>query len=203
VFWGFLLLVASLSLNSFADVYTTRRASNPVTDIILDNIPVYNVNFIFFEGFAVFWIFVIMLQIREPKGLPFVLKSVALFIIIRSIFISLTHLAIPPNHSHLQPARLYKRLTSQDDLFFSSHTGLPFLMSLIYWEDKRLRKIFLASTFFFGATVLLGHLHYSIDVFSAFFITHGIFHIAKTFFAKDYSMHIAEEKLLAKKEILW
>jgi hypothetical protein len=202
VLWGFLFLAASLFVNAFADVYTTHRASNAVTDIILDNIPVFNVNFIFYQGFAIFWLFVIVLQIREPKGLPFMLKSVALFILIRAFFISLTHLAIPVDHSYLHPAKLYRRLTAQDDLFFSSHTGLPFLMSLIYWEDKFLRKIFLAATFFFGATVLLGHLHYSIDVFSAFFITYGIFHIARTFFAKDYSIHIKEEISLAKKEVL-
>ncbi|MDD5489366.1 MAG: phosphatase PAP2-related protein [Candidatus Moranbacteria bacterium] len=202
VLLGFLFLAASLVINGFADIYTTHRASNPVTDVILDNIPTFNVNFIFYQGFAIFWLFVILLQIREPKGLPFMLKSIALFILIRSFFISLTHLAIPLDHSYLHPARLYKRFTAQDDLFFSSHTGLPFLMSLIYWEDKRLRKIFLAATLFFGATVLLGHLHYSIDVFSAFFITYGIFHIARTFFAKDYSTHIEEEVVLAKKELL-
>lgn len=202
VLLGFLYLAASLFINAFADIYTTHRASNAVTDIILDNIPIFNVNFIFYQGFAVFWLFVIFLQIREPKGLPFMLKSVALFILVRSFFISLTHLAIPPDHSYLHPARLYRRLTSQDDLFFSSHTGFPFLMSLIYWEDKRLRKIFLAATLFFGATVLMGHLHYSIDVFSAFFIAYGIFHIARTSFAKDYSMHLAEEISLAQKEFI-
>jgi hypothetical protein len=200
VLLGFLFLMASLFINTFADIYTTNRASNAVTDIILDNIPTFNVNFIFYQGFAIFWMFVIILQVREPKGLPFVLKSIALFIIIRSFFISLTHLAIPLDHSYLHPARLYKRFTAQDDLFFSSHTGLPFLMSLIYWEDKLLRKIFLFATVFFGTTVLLGHLHYSIDVFSAFFITYGIFHIARTFFAKTYTMHLKEEKLLAKND---
>lgn len=199
VLLGFLFLAASLFINASADIYVTHSASNPVTDIILDNIPTFNVNFIFYQGFAIFWLFVVLLQIREPKGLPFVLKSIALFIVIRSFFISLTHLAIPLDHSYLHPARIYKRLTSQDDLFFSSHTGLPFLMSLIYWENKLLRKIFLFATLFFGITVLLGHLHYSIDVFSAFFITYGIFHIARTFFAKTYAMHLAEEEKLAKK----
>jgi hypothetical protein len=195
---GFLLLASSLVINALADVYTTHHASNSVTDIILDNIPTWNVNFIFYQGFAIFWLFVIFIQIREPKGLPFVLKSIAFFILIRSFFISLTHLAIPPDHSYLHPARFYARFTAQDDLFFSSHTGLPFLMSLIYWKDKFLRKIFLSATLFFATTVLLGHLHYSIDVFSAFFITYGIFHIAQTFFKKDYAVHLKEEQSLAK-----
>jgi hypothetical protein len=202
VVWGFLFLAASLVINTFADSYTTSHASNAVTDIILDNIPTFNVNFIFYQGFAIFWFFVVILQIHEPKGLPFVLKSIALFIIVRSFFISLTHLAIPIGHSYLHPTGLFGKFTAQDDLFFSSHTGLPFLMSLIYWEDKFLRKIFLGATFFFGATVLLGHLHYSIDVFSAFFITYGIFQIARHFFAADYKSRLDEKHSLAKNSSL-
>jgi hypothetical protein len=37
----------------------------------------------------------------------------------------------------------------------------------------------------FGVVVLLGHLHYSIDVLSAFFISYGIYRIAEIIFHKD------------------
>jgi hypothetical protein len=37
----------------------------------------------------------------------------------------------------------------------------------------------------FGIVVLLGHLHYSIDVLSAFFITYSIYHICELFFKTD------------------
>ena len=37
------------------------------------------------------------------------------------------------------------------------------------------------------AVVLLGHFHYSIDVFAAFFIAYGIADLAKKFFAKEYA----------------
>jgi len=40
--------------------------------------------------------------------------------------------------------------------------------------------------------VLLGHIHYSIDVFSALFITYGIFVIAKKVFARDYLLFTAK-----------
>jgi len=89
---GFTLLALSLFVNYFANIYTTSRASNAVTDIILDNIPVYNVNFIFLDGFAIFWAFVIFLMVLYPQKMPFTVKSIAAFILIRSIFISLTHL---------------------------------------------------------------------------------------------------------------
>ena len=45
-----------------------------------------------------------------------------------------------------------------------------------------LRYLFLAWSVFFGIVVLLGHLHYTIDVLSAFFITYGIVDIAKWLF---------------------
>jgi hypothetical protein len=76
---------------------------------------------------------------------------------------------------------------SGDDLFFSGHTGFPYLMALIFWNTKPLRWLFLAASIFFGGAVLLGHLHYSIDVFSAFFITYGIFNIAIRLFKNDFN----------------
>ncbi len=201
VLLGIVFLVVSLFINSAADNYTLHHASNHVTDIILDNIPVFNVDFIFVEGFTIFWIFVVLLQIHEPMTLPFVLKNLALFIVIRSIFVSLTHMAIPPQHSFLDPGYLFKKFTSQDDLFFSSHTGTPFLFALIYWENKWLRTIFLATSIIFGAAVLLGHLHYSIDVFAAFFITYGIYDIARYFFQRDHALCL-KDPLIAKKELV-
>jgi membrane-associated phospholipid phosphatase len=74
------------------------------------------------------------------------------------------------------------------DLFFSGHTGMPFLLALIFWEDKWTRFLFLGFSIMFGIVVLLAHLHYSIDVLSAFFITYTIFHLALYIFKKDRDM---------------
>jgi hypothetical protein len=74
------------------------------------------------------------------------------------------------------------------DLFFSAHTGMPFLGALAFWKEKEIRYFSLFGSLFFAVVVLLGHLHYSIDVASAFFITYGIFHIAQYFFPKDWKL---------------
>jgi len=42
--------------------------------------------------------------------------------------------------------------------------------------------------------VLLGHLHYTIDVFSAFFITYGIVEIAKWLWPKEWELFLLEEQ---------
>jgi hypothetical protein len=120
--------------------------------------------------------------------IPFALKSAALFILIRSAFITLTHLGPFPTHSYINQEAFFSPLNLGSDFFFSGHTGLPYLMALVFWEYKFIRNVCLAASVVFGVSVLLGHLHYSIDVFSAYFITYSIFHISQKFFAKDYVM---------------
>jgi len=188
VIFSVLLLAGSLVANYFANVYTTTHVSNPVSDIILDNLPVFNVRFMFVQGAIVFGIFVIILVLREPQRMPFVVKSVAIFILIRSLFIMLTHTALPPDHVILDPTSIFRFITAGDDMFFSSHTGLPFLLALIFWQNKRLRLFFIIVSFIFAVSVLMAHLHYSIDVFAAFFMSYSIFHIARRFFLKDYAL---------------
>src|SRR3989344_2293603 len=185
---GVLLLVFGIFATYFANIYTTIRASNAVTDLILDNVPVVNVNFVFTDGAMFFVLFLAAVVLYEPKRIPFTVKSVALFIIIRSAFVTLTHLAPPLGRSYIDPTDILYRVSSGDDLFFSGHTGLPFLIAIILWQHKPLRYAFLALTLISGTSVLLGHLHYSIDVFSALFITYGIFHISRWLFPEDYAL---------------
>jgi hypothetical protein len=187
-FLSLIFLLASLLANYAGNLYASLSASNYVSDLILDNLPVVNIDFMFFEGFGIFILFIVYFLIKEPQKIPFTIKSIAVFILIRSISISLTHLAVPPDHSPLD--NIFRGITFENDLFFSSHTGLPFLMALNFWENKRVRLIFILISLIFGASVLLGHIHYSIDVFAAFFITYGIFHITRNLFSKNYALSL-------------
>ncbi len=182
---SFVFLFISFGINFIAGTYATESASMPVTDIILSNTKAYDVDVIFIYGPMIFWLFVTLLLIANPKKIPFTIKSIALFVIIRSIFISLTHIGPFPTQIPLDIGNVINKFTFGGDLFFSGHTGLPFLMALLFWENKHLRYLFIFSSIFFGTVVLLGHLHYSIDVLSAFFITYTIYHISKYFFKKN------------------
>ena len=190
VLLAFLFLSSSLVVNYAAGNYAIEKASNGVTDILLDNLPVMDVDGIFIYGAILFGLFIVILLIKEPKQIPFIIKNIALFVFVRAIFISLTHLG--PILQQAPPVSniIFRNLIFGADYFFSGHVGLPFLMALSFWSSKYLRGIFLATSFIFGASALLGHYHYSIDVFAAFFITYGIFHIAKKIFAKDYKIFI-------------
>ncbi len=182
-----LLFAASLIINFYAGMYAAKSESNAITDIVLSNTRVFDVDFIFVQGIFIFVAFLAFLCLIKPKRLPFVIKSIALFVFVRSIFITLTHLGQFPSALPIDSKFLH-HFSFGADLFFSGHTGLPFLMALIFWDDLYLRILFIISAIIFAVVVLLGHLHYSIDVLSAFFITYGIYNIALKFFLKDHKL---------------
>lgn len=181
-----LFFVSSMVLHFAAGTYATQRAGIAVGDFILSRIPVIDVNIIFIEGNILFWAVIGTLITNQPKRIPFVLKSLALFMLIRSFFVVLTHLGPDPTEVIIRSNSIIDKFTFGGDLFFSGHTGAPFLMALVFWQHKALRISFLIASIVFGISVLLGHLHYSIDVFAAFFISYGIYHIARYIFDEEY-----------------
>ncbi len=194
LYLGIFLLVLSFMIQVRAGNYSDKKAalSGFTGDMLLDNLPVLNIDFIIVQGAMLFWLFAVLLLVYKPKHLLFALKAIALFVVFRAFFISLTHIGIYPNQAVFDGDGLltyiYNRLISDGEFFFSGHTGAPFLLALIFWHDKFWRRFFIGATIFFGASVLLAHVHYSIDVFAAPFITYGIFKIATKLFKYDYSL---------------
>ncbi|MCK9345001.1 MAG: sphingomyelin synthase family protein [Candidatus Pacebacteria bacterium] len=178
-------LPISVIVNYYAGMYATQRASNSVTDIILSNIPVFDVDGIFIYGSFLLIVFILSLLILQPKYIPFTLHSLTLFILTRALFISLTHIGPFPSQTALDLGAVSSKFIFGGDLFFSGHTGIPFLMALVFWRERVLRYVFIIWSIVFGITVLMGHLHYSIDVLSAFFITYVIFHVSEKIFKKE------------------
>lgn len=177
-------LTVSIIINFYAGTYAAESASSSVTDIILSNTRAYDLDGMFVYGSILFFFVIIFVCFNKPRKIPFTVKSIALFIVIRSIFITLTHIGPFPSQI-LITSNILNKLTFGGDLFFSGHTGLPFLLALIFWKDKIAHGIFLFFSLAFGCVVLLAHMHYTIDVLSAFFITYTIFHLAEFLFRKD------------------
>ena len=193
-FGGVLVLAVSLVAQFFVSGYVNSLPSTPVTDLILSNIRVYDVDGIFVYG-SVLLIFVALFWgLKHINYMPFAMKSVALFTLIRSLFVILTHISAFPVHAVITSPffnrEAFNGIFSGNDLFFSGHTGLPFLLALMCWNNKKLRIIFLTFSIGFAIIVLLGHIHYSIDVLSAFFITYGIFHICQFLFKKEWKLFL-------------
>jgi len=193
---GFALLIISFIAyhfaSSYAFVYLTRPTTLYVGDILLDNLPVVDLNFVIVET-ALFSIIAGALYIvfYQPRYILFSIKALAVFDITRSLFISLTHVGLYPGH--IEPGAgifdgIYLYFNFQTGFFFSGHTGLPFLFALIFWNKPRVRNAFLLLSVVFAVAVLLAHDHYSIDVLAAPFMAYGIFEIVKFLFPHDYRL---------------
>jgi len=188
VLTSLIFLAISLVINHLAAIYTYSSDNTYVHDLLWDHLPVMDVDGILNYGLILFILILLGYALAEPKRLSFGFKTLALFIVIRAVFTTFTHLGPAPVHTPIDPNYLLSDLLFGNDFFFSGHTGIPFLMALIFWNNKIIRYISLAGSVLFGACVILGRLHYSIDVFAAFFITYTIFHIATKLFPGDYKL---------------
>jgi hypothetical protein len=189
-----LLLAAALVIQHFAYQYIdTYAVVTPVQDLFLDHLPAVNLDIFIVQGALISTLLVLMFFFRYPNYLPFSISTLSLFLIIRSFFISLTHLGANLHQVTLNTGAtgffLYNFLyNAKNDFFFSGHVGAAFLFALLFWEKPFWRNMFLAITVIFAASMLLAHMHYSIDVFAAPFITYAIFSIAKAWFKQAYSL---------------
>ena len=190
---GLVFLIFSLLVQRAADVYIVSLKVTAASDVLLSNLPTVDLDVLIIWGTILLPFIALAFVIHKPKYLNFSLKSLALFIIIRSFLISLTHLGADPNQLILNKNDfgfgLYNLLyNTNNDFFFSGHTGMPFLAALVFWPNKSWRYFFMVMSVVLGGSLLLAHIHYSIDVFAAPFMTYSIFAISKKFFSKDYEL---------------
>jgi hypothetical protein len=194
LYLGLLLVVLALVIQINAGEHSARYAmSAPAAgDLFLDNLPIWHIGFVIVIIAILFWVFSCLLLVVHPSRLLFAIKAIALFIIFRAFFMNLTHLGLYPGAAMPGDQNVgwgfYRHLTFEGNFFFSGHTGFPFLLALIFWDNNFWRRFFVLATFFFAAAVLLAHVHYSIDVFAAPFIVYGIFAITAKYFPKDHAL---------------
>jgi len=191
LFIGLILFVLAIIFQFYASAYSTRVSSNFVHDIFLDNLPVVDLSGIIVEGALGVIAGSMILIASKPKYIIFALKVTALFIAIRAMFIALTHLGIYPGTLAPEPGffdNLYNDFGLSAGYFFSGHTGLPFLLALVFWNERFWRNTFFVISLIFGVSVILAHIHYSIDVFAAPFITYTIFRMGQYLFSEDYKL---------------
>ena len=183
---SFLILYLCTIINTVAGIAATGAASTPVTDLILSNTPRFNTSIIHssLAGFEAD--FSLLLLVLLPRYLPFAFKAMAGLFLLRAFFINLTNIGMFPD-----AVPVHSFGTFGGDLFFSGHLASAFLLALVFWEQKYLRSLYLFLTGVFGVGALLGHYHYSIDVFSAPFFAYGIFALSKRLFPADFDLYHA------------
>ena len=178
-------LIVAIAFYGISGDYVTDHNWSDASDIILDHFGPYDLSIIFIGLFLfVIILFIFYPLIYKPNELSYVMSMVGLFLIVRSGFMLFTHLGVPHDAIKFTAPGILQSFNFTNDLFFSGHTGLPFLGFLVFNEHKKLRYFMLVSSIILGITVLLMHVHYSIDVFSAFFITLGVYKIGNYFLKK-------------------
>lgn len=188
-----LLFLASVWVVFLAIRYATERASSAVTDIVLSNTPVFDMDGLFVFGTLSLVACITLILLAHPKRVPFAFHSMAILYFTRAVFVSLTHIGPFPTQTpnSFDLGHVIGSFFFGNDLFFSGHVALPFLMALIFWHDRILRTVFIAWSVFMAVVVLLSHLHYSIDVASAYFITYAVFALSAYLFPRSraFSLH--------------
>jgi hypothetical protein len=166
------LVAVATYLDYYSGVYVSSTGGVDVPDLILDHIKPINLSVVFVYGYIATIIALFSYPfIFHIRTLHQVISQFSLLVTLRSIFMIFTHLETPPDAIAVHFPWIFGRLSFENDMFFSGHTAIPFLGFLLF-RHSPVRYLFLIGSIVMGTTVLAMHLHYSIDVFSAFFITY-------------------------------
>jgi len=182
-----MFLVLAEIISFYTSTYVDKIPGVAVRDLILDNIPTLNLDFIFVYSFIALLLLIalyaLFFKIKEFHKIAILFS---LLVLTRSIFITLTHLGIPADARVITNCPgSYVLFNFRNDLFFSGHVAMPFMAFLIF-RSEMIGKVFLLLTIILSLTVLFMHVHYSIDVFSAFFITYGVYHFGQWIINKEF-----------------
>lgn len=178
-----ILLIVLLAVFPFFFAYIEQRQGVQLRDPLLDNIPAVDVSL---ATFIVIWSMTLFLWtrfLRAPSVFLVTLCSIVLLFISRLISISLVPLDPPAGLIPLKDPIVSLFYGGTDvfitkDLFYSGHTSTQFLFFLCL-PKRRDKLIALAASCAVGLLVLVQHVHYTIDVISAFILTWPIYMLGK------------------------
>jgi membrane-associated phospholipid phosphatase len=172
----FLLVVVLISLANFLNYVETRQGV-VIPDPILSLFQPIDLTWLTFTLIYLSILVAIATLSKYPKRLLFAIQLYILMVSVRIVAMYLFPLEPPASMIILNDPLVKIFGTGQTltkDLFFSGHTATLFILFLVS-EKKIISTIFLISTIAVAISVILQHVHYSIDVFAAVFITYACF----------------------------
>jgi len=176
---GLALVLFGNWLNHYSQRYLHNRIVSgetiPIlTDLIVDNLPFYEISFIY-DWFSLFGSIIFILYIiykKKYKEIPYFLIMLGILYIFRGVFIVLTPFGHPrngvPTNSCFGGFSKY-----ETGVYPSGHTGGAFLYSLM--ARGIFRKILLFITVVIIIALLFARGHYSIDILSGLIFAYAIY----------------------------
>ncbi|MGC1389725.1 MAG: phosphatase PAP2-related protein [Bacteroidales bacterium] len=188
-YFGILAIIAGASLNFASETYLHNYMSQGKTlpmlsDLILDNLPYYNVSLIYDISclIPIFLVLIYLVHKKDYNRIPLFLLLTGIFYIVRGIFIVLTPFGNPPMFSGSDP--LFHGFSNFElGVYPSGHAGNVFLMLLLV-KDRGYKWLIFFCLVVVIAALFLARGHYSIDILSGLFFSYAI----KAFGEKHFAM---------------
>lgn len=173
------VLIGGIQLNFFCQNYlldyTKNGSSLPVlSDLILDNIPLWDIDYIYdiFSLVSLFAIIFYVIHRKKYDKIPYLILLSGIFQIVRGFFIVLTPFGNPPGFDGTEG--LFNGFSKIElGVYPSGHTGISFLYFL-FAEDSLYKFILLSSVIIIIIALFLSRGHYTIDILSGIFFAYAI-----------------------------
>ena len=176
------LAVVLASLANFLD-FAEARQGVVLPDPILNLFNPIDLTWLIFALIYISLVVAIITLIKNPKQLMFAIQVYSLMVAVRIVAMYLLPLEPPEKIIILNDPFVEFFGTGQTltkDLFFSGHTATLLILFLVS-EKKIIKTVFLISTITVAISVLLQHVHYTIDVFAAVFFTYACYKVLNYF----------------------
>lgn len=188
-YFGLATMAAGVLLNVASQTYLHKYMSEGKTlpmlsDLILDNLPVYNVA-LYYDIFClvpVLLVFIYFYHRKDFNSFPFFLLMSGIFYIVRGVFIVLTPFGNPPLFNGSDP--LFHGFANYElGVYPSGHAGNVFMLLLLV-KDKIYKWMISGCLLIVILSLFLAHGHYSIDILSGIFFAYAI-----KSFGEKYLLH--------------
>jgi membrane-associated phospholipid phosphatase len=167
--------------------YIQARQGMQLNDLLLQWIPPLNLSIFIFAVIYSVAVFSIYYISHLPIRILRLMLSYALLLILR--ITTLTFISLEP-HPMLVPLKdplvdrfFYSEINVTKDLFFSGHVSTLFLFFLIV-HGRKAKRFILIATILVAASLLLQHVHYTIDVIAAPIFAFSAYRLAGIFLPK-------------------
>src|SRR5690606_1731884 len=128
---GIILITVSLILYQHLGSYAESFDAPSLEDVFHEILPRINVGLIATGGLFFSFVLILTLVIfKEPEKFSYIAITIAIFVTIRILFFSMTHLGAPHGVIEEVPYFGFEELYFTKDLFPSGHVGVPFLAFL-------------------------------------------------------------------------